>query len=938
MMERWQNVQNEQAIDLTFLKLSENMVDNLMRPFRGNAAGTDFDWLGDGQGLDNIQVGVPERVQAGVINYNRINTVLQQFKANVFGPAGVQILHNRMLHKPMRYFAKEYFTRLHTHVQMNFAKTIECFMDAKLKVECREFGFRRAWLKRYLLKCLNGRQQYDQEAVLAFLAARHQEADRQFFFGVVDEIMSMCWSFLLDIDHEHPLGAKTRRMHAKGCLSVARSTTNRCTKTKMKFNTGRYLVIMYCFQRAIQALSEQRGLQLKQFNLLPQFKVGCQHMILGQKKGNMCVDSGFLGDKLREMVNIVNFTRSFQTLDAVKNRKLKEWILQNAKMMQPKSIKVCDGSQSENSENLKQLVDKGVLIPLSQQKRPNSFLCRTHPQDVARSEGATFICSQNKSDAGPTNNWRDPQEMKQHLFSLFNGSMKGRDMYVIPFSMGPLGSPYSIHGVQLTDSPYVVASMQVMTRMGQPVLDLLNKDENARYVPCLHSVGYPLSEGQPDVNWPCNIKKRAVAHFPETKEIMSFGSQYRGNSILGKKALALRIASVLGREEGWLGEHMLILGITTPQNKKYYIAAAFPSACGKTNLAMITSNLPGYKVECIGDDIAWMRFNKKDGRLYAINPEAGFFGVAPGTSYHTNYNAMKTIEKNAIFTNVALTADGDVWWEGMSKQAPGQLTSWLGEKWIQPSDKAKAKANPAAHPNSRFTAPLSQCPSIDPKWDAPDGVPISAILFGGRRRNLVPLAYETFDWNHGVLTGSSVASEMTSASDEGSKKNQLRFDPFAMLPFCGYHMGDYFQHWIDMKDSKVDGIENKKLPKLFHVNWFRQDEKGNFMWPGFAENMRVLKWIIGRIEGTADATKTPIGYVPTVESLDLKSYDSNGGSGEKMPDREVMQKLLHVDSKAYVQETEKIKDYHKKFGSKFPKQLKAEMDKLVQRLNEDLKN
>ncbi|KAI3640922.1 hypothetical protein MIR68_001800 [Amoeboaphelidium protococcarum] len=638
------------------------------------------------------------------------------------------------------------------------------------------------------------------------------------------------------------------------------------------------------------------------------------------------------------MVNIINFKRSFQTLDAVKNRKLKEWILQNAKMMQPKSIKVCDGSQSENSENLKQLVDKRVLIPLSQQKRPNSFLCRTHPQDVARSEGATFICSQNKSDAGPTNNWRDPEEMKQHLFSLFNGAMKGRDMYVIPFSMGPLGSPYSIHGVQLTDSPYVVASMQVMTRMGQPVLDSLNKDENARYVPCLHSVGYPLSEGQSDVNWPCNIKRRAVAHFPETKEIMSFGSQYGGNSILGKKALALRIASVLGREEGWLGEHMLILGITTPQNKKYYIAAAFPSACGKTNLAMITSNLPGYKVECIGDDIAWMRFNKKDGRLYAINPEAGFFGVAPGTSYHTNYNAMKTIEKNAIFTNVALTADGDVWWEGMSKQAPGQLTSWLGEKWTQTSDKAKAKANPAAHPNSRFTAPLSQCPSIDPKWDAPDGVPISAILFGGRRRNLVPLAYETFDWNHGVLTGSSVASEMTSASDEGSKKNQLRFDPFAMLPFCGYHMGDYFQHWIDMKDSKVDGIENKKLPKLFHVNWFRQDEKGNFMWPGFAENMRVLKWIIGRIEGTADATKTPIGYVPTVESLDLKSYDSNGSSGEKMPDNEVMQKLLHVDSKAYVQETEKIKDYHKKFGSKFPKQLKAEMDKLVQRLNEDLKN
>jgi len=485
-------------------------------------------------------------------------------------------------------------------------------------------------------------------------------------------------------------------------------------------------------------------------------------------------------------------------------------------------------------------------------------------------------------------------------------------MYVVPFSMGPVGSPLAVNGVEITDSPYVAASMRIMTRMGKAVLD--NLGTNGYYVPCMHSVGVPLTvPGHSGPTWPCNIPERVIAHFPESREIWSFGSGYGGNSLLGKKALALRIASVMARDKGWLAEHMLILGLTNPQGKKFYVAAAFPSACGKTNLAMLQPSLPGWKVECVGDDICWMRFGK-DGRLYAINPENGFFGVAPGTSSKTNPNALKTIEKNTVFTNVALTENGDVWWEGLSKQPPaGKITSWLGEPWTPQSGK------PAAHPNSRFTVPIEQCPIIDPAYNDLSGVPISAILFGGRRKNLVPLVFETFNWTHGCLVGSAVASEKTAAAE--GKVGELRFDPFAMLPFCGYSMGDYFQHWVNIGTKLAPNKQN--VPKIFHVNWFRQDDRGQYMWPGFGENSRVLKWIIDRVEGKAKAVQTPIGYVPADGALDLQGLDV---------DANTMKKLLYVDRPGYLKELEAIRSYQKTFGPRFPNSLRNEVDELEARL------
>ena len=596
----------------------------------------------------------------------------------------------------------------------------------------------------------------------------------------------------------------------------------------------------------------------------------------------------------------------------IKHPKLKAWIEDQVRLCQPDHVHICTGSEQESTTILTALVQQNVLTPLK--NRPGSYACRTDPKDVARSEQATFICCDRQQDAGPTNNWVSPADMKARMRPLFQASMQGRTMYVIPFSMGPLGSALSITGVQVTDSPYVVASMRIMTRMGTSVLDQLGSQ--GRFIPCLHSVGMPLKKGQKDVAWPCNIENRAIAHFPETKEIWSFGSGYGGNSLLGKKALALRIASVLGREEGWLAEHMLILGITNPQGKKYYVAAAFPSACGKTNLAMMQPTLPGWKVECVGDDICWMRFGK-DGRLYAINPENGFFGVAPGTSASSNPNALKTIERNTLFTNVALTPDGsDVWWEGLTKQAPAKLIDWQGKPWTS-SDK-----RPAAHPNSRFTVPIAQCPIVDPVYDDPKGVPISAILFGGRRKSLVPLVYESLNWRHGTLIGSAVASEMTAAAEGG--KGQLRFDPFAMLPFCGYNMGDYFQHWLKMGDSSpAPNGQKKQLPKIFHVNWFRQQD-GKFLWPGFGENSRVLKWIIERVEGRRDAEKTPIGFVPKPTDLDT--------TGLPQADVKNLGALLRVDKEGFLDEATKIRTYHEQFGSTFPKELTQELDDLEKRL------
>lgn len=587
------------------------------------------------------------------------------------------------------------------------------------------------------------------------------------------------------------------------------------------------------------------------------------------------------------------------------NVKLDEWIERMAALCRPKEIHICDGSKEESLELSQELVAKKTFVSLNPKKRPGSYWCRSHPDDVARVEESTFICSKLEEDAGPTNNWKDPDEMRVRMLELFDGCMEGRTMYVIPFSMGPLGSKIAHIGVQITDSPYVVVNMRIMTRMGKKVLDILGDNF---FVPCMHSVGAPLKEGVQDSYWPCNLKDRYIVHFPETKEIWSFGSGYGGNALLGKKCFALRIASVMAKEQKWMAEHMLIMAITNPEGEKKYFTAAFPSACGKTNLAMLNPTLDGWKVECVGDDIAWMKI-KEDGKLYAINPEAGMFGVAPGTSYDSNPSAMKAIEKNTIFTNVALTPGGDVWWEGMTEDPPSKLTDWRGNSW-DPSAKT-----PAAHPNARFTAPMSQCPVIDSAWENPEGVPISGIIFGGRCSERVPLVFEAFNWQHGVFVGASVCSEMTAAAKGCVGK--LRRDPFAMRPFCGYNMGDYFGHWLEM--GHLMGPSQR--PKIFHVNWFRKSKEGKFLWPGFGENIRVLKWMFERCDDKVEAKETPIGFIP--KNLDLSNLSMSN---------EAFKELFRIDAEKYLREAEELERYFSIFGSKLPDEIRLELESLKNRL------